>query len=183
VPAPFVVERVGHGAGTRDPADAPNVLRAVLGRAGEARDEVVELATNLDHLAPTVLADALERILAAGALDGFVVPCTMKKGRSGHLLVVLATEGSRAAVEAAILAETGTLGIRRRTVERTVLDREFESVGTPWGEVRVKVGRFGGVATSVVPEFEDCRALARTHGVPVACVVEAATAAARRNSG
>ncbi len=180
VPPAFRVARVGHGAGTRDPADVPNVLRAVLGDLPDSTDAepVVEISANLDHLPPTVLAAAMDRLFDVGALDAFVVPCTMKKGRSGHLVTVLATESAREAVEAALFAETGTLGLRRRTVERTVLEREFETVGTPWGEVRVKIGRHRGRVTSRVPEFDDCRTLADRHGVPVAEVIEAARAAA-----
>jgi uncharacterized protein (DUF111 family) len=172
-----VPERVGYGAGTRDPKDAPNVLRAILGRAPEAAERIVELATNVDHLAPTALAVAVERLHDAGALDAFVVPCTMKKGRSGHLLVALATEGTCAAVEDAIFRETGTLGVRRHAAERTALDREHVQVTTTFGPIRVKVGHWRGAATSVVPEHDDCRAAAEKAGVSVSAVSDAAGAA------
>lgn len=176
-PAEFVVERVGYGAGTRDPADVPNVLRAVLGRAAPRGDEIVELSTNLDHLPPTQVAAAADAAFAAGALDVFVVPCTMKKGRPGHLVVALATDAAREAVEGALFRETGTLGIRRRRVERTVLERSFETVATAYGPIRVKLGRLGGRVTSAVPEHEDCRAAGARHGVAVADVSAAARAA------
>lgn len=180
LPPGFVISKIGYGAGTRDPEDVPNVVRAVLGAVPAAGDAetVFELSTNIDHLAPTVLAVAVEAALAAGALDAFVVPCTMKKGRAGHLLTALATASSRDAVESAILSETGTLGIRRIAVERTVLAREFVDVDTSFGAIRVKVGRHRGVVTSVVPEFEDCRAAAERAGAPVAAVIEAARRAA-----
>ncbi len=182
LPPGFVVSRIGYGAGTRDPADVPNVLRAVLGDAPNAADAetVFELSTNIDHLAPTVLAVAVESALAAGALDAFVVPCTMKKGRPGHLLTALVTSSMRDGVEAVLFAETGTLGIRRVAVERTILEREHVNVDTSYGVIRVKVGRHGGRATSVVPEFEDCRAAADRAGAPVAAVIEAALVAWNR---
>lgn len=179
--AGFSPERVGYGAGTRDPKDVPNVLRAVLGRAATAAtsgaESVIELATNVDHLAPTALAVAMERALEAGALDAFVVPCTMKKGRSGHLVVALATAATREAVEAALFRETGTLGIRRRVCERTVLERTVVTALTPFGDIRVKLGTYGGEITSAVPEHDDCRAAAERAGVAVAVVSDAARAA------
>ncbi len=179
--AGFVPERVGYGAGTRDPKDVPNVLRAVLGRAAPAAtsgaESVIELATNVDHLAPTALAVAMERALEAGALDAFVVPCTMKKGRSGHLVVALATEGTREAVEAVLFRETGTLGIRRRVCERTALERSVVTALTPFGDIRVKLGTYGGEITSAVPEHDDCRAAAERAGVAVSVVSDAARAA------
>jgi uncharacterized protein (TIGR00299 family) protein len=182
LPPSFVVARVGYGAGTRDPHDVPNVLRAVLGdvpAAGDA-ETVYELSTNLDHVAPTVLAVAVDAALAAGALDASVVPCTMKKGRPGHLLTALVPASRRDAVESALFAETGTLGIRRVAVERTVLAREFVEVDTSYGVIRVKIGRHGGRVTSCVPEFEDCRAAAERAGAPVAEVIDAARRAVRR---
>ena len=182
LPPGFVVTRVGYGAGTRDPHDVPNVLRAVLGEVPSAGDAetVFELSTNLDHLAPTVLAVAVDAALAAGALDASVVPCTMKKGRPGHLLTALVPASRREAVESAIFAETGTLGIRRVAVERTVLPREIVDVDTSYGVIRVKIGRHGGRVTSCVPEFEDCRAAADRAGAPVAEVLEAARRAVNR---
>jgi uncharacterized protein (DUF111 family) len=98
----------------------------------------------------------------------------MKKGRPAHLLVALVPESARAQVERAIFRETGTLGIRRRAVERTTLERRFETAVTPWGEVRVKIGSYAGEETSRVPEFEECRALAERAGVPVSAVLDAA---------
>lgn len=176
LPPGFVVAHVGYGAGTRDPHDVPNVLRAVLGDVPAAGDAeiVYELSTNLDHVAPTVLAVAIDAAIAAGALDASVTPCTMKKGRPGHLLTALVPASRRDAVEAALFAETGTLGIRRVAVERTVLPREFVEVDTPFGVIRVKLGRHGGRVTSCVPEFEDCRAAAERAGASVAEVIDAA---------
>jgi uncharacterized protein (TIGR00299 family) protein len=182
LPPGFVVARVGYGAGTRDPQDVPNVLRAVLGDvpSGGDAETIWELSTNLDHVAPTVLAVAVDAALAAGALDASVVACTMKKGRPGHLLTALVPASRREAVEAAIFSETGTLGIRRVAVERTVLPREFVEVDTAYGVIRVKVGRLGGRVTSCVPEFEDCRAAAERAGAAVTDVIDAALRAVRR---
>jgi uncharacterized protein (TIGR00299 family) protein len=180
LPSRLRVRRIGYGAGTRDRPDVPNVLRAVLADDPDPGDEgaVVELATNVDHLAPTVLARASERMLEAGALDVTIVPATMKKGRPGHVFTVLVPADRAAVVEQLLFAETGTLGVRRRAVTRSVLARESLEVATAYGAVHVKCGRSGDTLTSAVPEFEECRALADAADVPITWVIEAATAAA-----
>jgi uncharacterized protein (TIGR00299 family) protein len=179
LPGDFVVRRVGYGAGTRQRQDVPNVLRAVLGEtsAAPASDPMEELATNVDHLPPTLLAHTAERVLAAGADDVTVTPCTMKKGRSGHVLTALVRRSRRAAVERVMFEETGTLGVRRHVEQRTILEREIVAVETPYGSIRVKCGRFGDAETSAVPEFDDCRSAAAEHGVPLQRVTAAAAAA------
>ena len=182
-PAAFVVERVGYAAGSRDPDDVPNVLRAVLGHVPAGDPEpLVELRANVDHLPPNVLAAGLDRVRAAGAVEVHTVACTMKKGRSGHLVVALCPASARAAVESALFRETGTLGVRAAAVERTILERTFVTVATPWGGVAVKVGRHEGRVTSAEPELDDCRRLADAHAVAVADVVAAARAAFARSA-
>ena len=176
----LTVDRIGYGAGTKRWEDAPNLLRAMLGRtAAQAGEAAWMLETNLDDLSPQLIAAALESVLAAGALDVWVAPLTMKKGRPGHLFGALAAEGTRAAVEAEIFRQTSTLGIRATRVERRVLEREMVEVDTAYGKVRVKVGRLAGVVVNVGPEFEDCRQAAERSGVPVKEVMAAALSAFR----
>jgi pyridinium-3,5-bisthiocarboxylic acid mononucleotide nickel chelatase len=177
----LIVDRIGYGAGARRWDDAPNVLRAVLGRTPGApdRDLAWVLEANLDDLSPQLIAAALESVLAAGALDAWVAPATMKKGRPGHLFGALATEATREAIEGEIFRQTSTLGIRRTRVERSVLERELVEVETPYGKVRVKVGRLSGAAINVAPEFEDCRQAAERQGVPLKEVMAAALSAFR----
>jgi len=176
------VQAVGYGAGSRRWEDAPNLLRAVLGAAvggqpGEGAGWVLE--ANLDDLSPQLVAAALEAVLAAGAADAWIAPVTMKKGRPGHLLGAVVPEAARSAVEEALFRETSTLGIRAYRVERSVLDRELVEVATPYGPVRVKLGRRAGAVINAAPEFEDCRLRAREHGVGVKEVLAAALAAWR----
>ena len=177
----LVVEAIGYGAGTKRWEDAPNLLRAVLGR--EVREKAGEAAwvleANLDDLSPQLAAVALEAVLQAGAHDAWIAPVTMKKGRPGHLFGALASEAVRAAVEAAIFRETSSLGVRRTRVERSVLDRELVEVQTAYGPVRIKVGRLQGRLLNAAPEFEDCREAAGRHGVAVKEVMAAAIAAFR----
>ncbi len=183
-PVQMRVDRVGYGAGTRDDTDVPNVLRAVLGEVVEEDGEqILEIRTNVDHLAPNVLAAAMERVLAAGAIDAYTAPVTMKKGRAAHVVTALVPRSRRDDVEAVLFRETGTLGVRVTPVERTVLERSFLTAETPWGSVPVKVGRHGGHVTSREPEMDVCRRLADEHSVPVADVVAAARRAQLGPSG
>ena len=176
------LEKVGHGAGTKRWADAPNLLRAALGAAvrDPAADDLLQLEANLDDLSPQLLAVALAAALDAGALDAWIAPVTMKKGRPGHLLGALLPAGRRAAVEAALFRETTTLGLRSFPVSRTVLDRELIEVTTAYGPIRIKLGRQDGLLLNAAPEFEDCAAAARDHGVGVKEVIAAAIAAFRK---
>lgn len=183
-PPEFVVERIGYGVGTRDWPDRANVLRACLGRASQdAVAQLFVLECNLDDCSPQVLGALLEQALEQGALDVWVLPAVMKKGRPGHLLGVLASAQRRAALETLLLTETTTLGVRSTTVARTALDRRFDPVKTPWGEVRVKVGLRGDAVLNAAPEFEDCRALARQAGVPLKQVQLAAMTAWQAGAG
>ena len=173
------IEAIGYGAGTKRWDDAPNVLRAVLGTSVPQAEGAFVLEANLDDLSPQLAAVALEAALQAGALDAWIAPLTMKKGRPGHLIGALATESARARVEAALFRETTTLGVRCHRVERTVLERELVEIQTAYGPVRVKLGRQGGRLLNAAPEFEDCARAAREHGVAVKEVLAAAIAAFR----
>jgi uncharacterized protein (DUF111 family) len=177
----LVVDAIGYGAGTKRWDDAPNLLRAVLGKPvrAEAGEAAWVLEANLDDLSPQLAAVALEAALQAGAHDAWIAPVTMKKGRPGHLFGALVSDAVRAKVEAAIFRETSSLGIRRTRVERSVLERELVEVQTPYGPVRVKVGRLEGRLLNASPEFEDCKQAAERCGVAVKEVMAAAVAAFR----
>ncbi len=177
-PPEMVVERIGYGVGTKDFKARPNVLRASLGRpahAAEAGTYVIE--ANLDDATPQLLGALVESLLALGALDAYVLPATMKKSRPGHLLGVVAGADKKEQVVRALLTESTTLGVRMHRVERTAVDRSFETVETPFGSVRVKIGRVGGQVVNAQPEFEDCRHLAEKAGVPLKRVIAEALAA------
>jgi uncharacterized protein (TIGR00299 family) protein len=137
-PPPLTVQRVGYGLGRRELPDRPNVLRATLGTpTGAAAADVWELAVTLDDATPQLLGYLVERLLAEGALDAWVAPVTMKKGRPGHVLSVLAESGLRDGLVQRLLRESTTLGVRSWPVERTVLDRTVVEVETPHGPVRI----------------------------------------------
>jgi uncharacterized protein (TIGR00299 family) protein len=173
------VERIGYGAGTRNPKGFPNALRISIGEAEESSktETVTVLETALDDLSPQVLAWVAELALAAGAMDVMLTPVIMKKGRPGTLLTVLCSAENQKKLERLILRETSTLGIRIRRDERSCLERHHLPVETPYGEVRVKIGTLDGEVMNVAPEFEDCRAAAVRCDVPLKQVQQAAIAA------
>ena len=168
----------GYGAGGRDLESAPNVLRLRLGERldREQVDRAVVIEANIDDMNPEIFGYLFERLLAEGALDVYVAPVHMKKGRPGHLLSVLATEDGAEHLADLVLAETTTLGVRFHAVERRKLKREAASVETEFGPVRVKVCHWPG-GRRVTPEYEDCARLARAGGVPIQSVYRAAAAA------
>ncbi len=178
-PPELVVERVGYGVGTKDFPDRANVLRASLGRRSEAPDGLRVLECNLDDCSPQLLGALLEALLARGALDAWIAPVVMKKGRPGHLVGVLTDGAHRQAMVDTLLTESTTLGVREHAVTRTALERRHETVQTPWGPVRVKLGLRGDAVLNAAPEFDDCRALAAQAGVPIKDVQAAALAAWR----
>ena len=180
-PPEFVVERVGYGLGTRDLPDRPNVLRLSLGRsARDAAAAIYCVEANLDDCSPQLIGALMEELLELGALDAYVVPATMKKGRPGHLLGALVSSGRRDAIIDALLTGSTTLGARYYAVDRVELDRRFEEVDTRYGRVRIKVALRNGAVINAQPEFEDCRLLARQHQVPVKEVQAEALACHRR---
>jgi uncharacterized protein (TIGR00299 family) protein len=163
------IDRIGYGAGTRQGENVPNVLRVMVGSTsptGQA-DSVVQLEANLDDCSGEVVGSTLQQCLHAGALDAWAVPTTMKKSRPGWVLSVLCTQANRNALEGILFRETTTLGIRRQVLSRSKLVRQFETVETPFGPVRVKLGLLDGQIVTASPEFEDCRAAAESHHVAV----------------
>jgi uncharacterized protein (TIGR00299 family) protein len=179
------VRQIGYGAGTRNPKDFPNVLRLSLGEGDEAtstpsNDTVTVLETAIDDLSPQILAYVTERALALGALDVMSTAVQMKKGRLGTLLTILADDVQVPVLEDLLLRETSTLGVRIHHERRSCLDRAHTTVVTPFGEVRIKLGSRNGEVFNAAPEFEDCRAAAAKHNVPLKLVQQAAIAAYRR---
>ena len=186
-PAPpimnYEIDRIGYGAGTKQFADRPNLLRLILGReSGEfVVDELVEVAANIDDLNPQIYGHVCDRLFAAGARDVTITPTIMKKGRPAVTLAVLAEARSRDAIARVIFAETSTIGLRFHPVARLKLERRVIEVDTRFGKLRVKVaGPAGGVPRTVAPEYDDCRAAALEYGTPIKLVIEEALAAARR---
>ncbi len=185
-PPVFRVEAIGTGAGGRDPRELANVLRVLIGETEEgrtARREVAVLETALDDESPQYVAALVPRLLAAGALDAMVAPVTMKKGRPGLWLVVIAPPERVESLAAQLLRESTTLGVRVRREERFEAERRITEVATPHGTVTLKVARLPDGTERAVPEFESLRRIADGAGRPLREVAEAAIAAWRNGGG
>lgn len=195
----MTVTRHGLGAGSREVADRPNVVRLVLGRrsaAGAAlavgppqqpqapgadlsAREMVLLETNVDDLDPRVWPTVLDALLAAGAADAWLVPILMKKGRPAHTLSVLVPTTDAAVARDLVLDLTSTIGLRETPVRRWSLARGWVDVTVDTDAlVAVKVAHRGGLVVHVTPEFADARVAAQRLGRPVREVLEAASTAA-----
>jgi len=180
-PAPAMrVDKIGYGAGSRNPKRFPNVVRLSLGDAGEvtsmAGDTVVVMETAVDDLNPQVLGNFTERALQAGALDVICSSVHMKKNRLATLITILCDRAHVEPLQQLLFRETSTLGVRIREERRTCLDRKFVNVQTQWGEIRIKIGLLNGVEVNAAPEYEDCRRCAAEHSVPLKVVMQSALA-------
>ena len=172
---------VGYGAGTRDPKDYPNILRALLcENSKENASTVVSMQTHVDDMTGEGLPLLIERCLEAGALDVFAQPVIMKKGRMGYLITALAREEKQQHVEEAIFTNTSTFGIRYTTMHRTELDRSKEPVETPWGIIHVKVGKKNQESRQASVEYEEAAHIARTEKISLDTVYQTTLALWRK---
>jgi pyridinium-3,5-bisthiocarboxylic acid mononucleotide nickel chelatase len=183
---PMKIGRIGYGAGSRELPGHPNLLRLMIGERTESTkpgaEAVAVIETSVDDMSPELYGYLAERALAAGALDVSCAPIGMKKSRPGLEIRVLARPEQAETLADLIFAETTTLGVRVSTAERRVLERYSVSVETPYGPIRVKVGRRNGRVLNAAPEFEDCRRAALEREVPLKDVMHAAQAAFRKVS-
>ncbi len=166
---PMDVSSIGYGAANADLDIQANVLRVMVGEGSESaqKDCIVVLEANLDDLNPQAYECLIEDLLAQGALDVTLAPVQMKKNRPGITLTVLASREVVPGLETLIFNQTTTFGIRSWEAQRTILDREFQMVSTPYGNIRIKIGRLNGKIVSATPEYEDCRKLAKEKGIPL----------------
>jgi pyridinium-3,5-bisthiocarboxylic acid mononucleotide nickel chelatase len=177
-PAGFLTERTAYGAGTWD-LPIPNVLRLSLGTlpVSTVQESKWLMEANIDDSTPEIVAYAIEKLLAAGAVDAWITPIIMKKGRPAFLLSALTEESGKAPLEEVVFSETSTIGIRWQNVQRTVADRSVVPVATMWGTVPVKVAERHGKVINAAPEFSDCRTLAESSGTPLKQIYQAAVQA------
>lgn len=177
------VRASGYGAGGRDTAGEPNVVRLLVGesadrnQAGGNQDEekIAILETVIDDSTPQLLAYVSEKLLAGGAWDVYRVPVQMKKSRTGVQVTVLCAPSKLEELREILFRETTTIGAHWRIESKMALKREFSEVQTEWGKVRVKVARLaGGEIANAAPEYEDCRKIAEEHRVPLKQVMQEA---------
>lgn len=181
----FTINKVAYGVGHRDTA-IPNVLRVYLGEieeksiisqvAAEGSDKTYEAAyvieCNIDDMNPELYDYTMERLFNRGAMDVFITPIIMKKGRPGVKLSVLCDEAIENKLAEILLTETTTLGVRKYKVEKTMLKREFQKINTKFGEIKVKTSLLNGKKVKCKPEYDDCRNIARERNIPINAVYE-----------
>jgi pyridinium-3,5-bisthiocarboxylic acid mononucleotide nickel chelatase len=182
---PMRLGAVGYGAGARDLRLRPNLLRLVLGteHAPLAHTDVALLATSLDDLLPELVPDVVDACRAAGALDVWIAPVQMKKGRPGVEITAVTRLEAEQAVARALLTHTTTLGVRVAHARRYELERAFREVEVDGHRVRVKLGVLDGRVVNAVPEHDDCASVAALTGRPVKQVWADALTAARGFEG
>ena len=175
------VHATGYGAGGRDTPGEPNLLRLLVGEENksavepEATEPIAVMETVIDDSNPQLLAWVSELLLAAGAWDVYRAAVQMKKGRTGVQMTVLSSPDRLPGLREIIFRETTTIGLRWRIENKLALEREFITVATAWGDVRVKIARWpSGKTANASPEYEDCRKLAAEHSVPLKDVMQAA---------
>lgn len=177
LPADFVPEITGYGAGTREFEGVPNLLRLVVGSIADAEAGPLTIVeTDLDDLSPQLFEPLAEELYAAGAREVHWVPVQMKKQRPGTTVRIVVTVDRVPAIGRVLFRETTTLGYRWWPVSRETLARETATVETRWGEVAVKRVRRDDGGWEVRPEYEACRAIARARGLPVREVMAALSA-------
>jgi len=172
---------IGYGIGTRDTPG--NALAVWIGEKIEGTTGVTLIETNIDDMAPNLVAALCEDLMEAGALDVSVTPALMKKGRAGHLITVMSAPELVARLTEHLLEHSTTLGVRITNAQRVTAQRRMIEVQTPLGSAHVKVKELGGKAIDVAPEYEDCRRISRQTGRDLLEVMRMVADAARNEVG
>jgi len=177
----IILLQIGYGAGSHEIPQIPNLLRVMIGETitVSEQDEVWMVDTNIDDMSGEHLGYLLEKILDAGALDGYITPVQMKKSRPGTLISIIVDDMHLSKVEKIIFEQSTTFGIRKYKATRKKLYRKFVDVKTEYGMIRVKIGMLNGCIKNITPEHEDCRKIADERGLPLKLVYNAATNAAQ----
>lgn len=178
---PMVVSAVGYGAGRRNEAGVPNVVRAILGDTARGEEDagVQLIESNIDDATPELLAHVVERLLEEGAQDAWLTPIVMKKGRPAHLLSVLAATPDVDRLAGVVFEESTTFGVRITRVHKRALDREWLTVRVEGHPLQVKIARLGGQVVTMSPEYDEAVVVARSTGLPLKDVYARTLEAAR----
>ena len=163
----MTIKNEGYGAGSRVIPSIPNLLRVIVGNITIAKtNNLVMIETNIDDMNPEIFETVMESLFSAGALDVYFSAIIMKKNRPATKISVLAECGSREKLSKILLTETSSFGVRFYSVDRLILDREFKKLKTPYGLIKIKLGKLDGKIVQASPEFEDCRKVARAKKLP-----------------
>ncbi|MCB2359673.1 nickel pincer cofactor biosynthesis protein LarC [Clostridium estertheticum] len=175
----FIINKIGYGIGNRD-TEIPNVLRVMLVEQidkvnNEKYDDVtVEqiIECNIDDMNPELYEYIIDMVFSEGALDAYITPIIMKKGRPSVKISILCEEDKTTRMKEILFRETTTLGVRSFKVDKTKLKREFIKVNTSYGEVTVKESYYKGEKIKSKFEYEECKRIAKSTGVPISEVYE-----------
>lgn len=167
----MTIQKTGSGAGHKDFTDCPNILRLILGNRDSLKEQVHVVECNLDDSSPQVLGFTMEQLLAAGALDVWFTSIQMKKNRPGVMLSFLSPGNRLEQLCSIVLNETTAIGVRHYPVSRSKLARKIESHHTSFGAVNFKTVTGPSGETRSMPEYEDCRAIAREQKLPLQQVI------------
>jgi uncharacterized protein (TIGR00299 family) protein len=172
---------IGYGAGSNEIPQIPNLLRVMIGetKTVSEQDEVWMVETNIDDMPGEHFGYLLEKILEAGALDGYITPVQMKKSRPGTLISIIVDEVHLSKVERIMFEQSTTFGIRKYKASRKKLNRKLIDVETKYGMVKVKIGTLNGYVKNISPEHEDCKKIADERGLPLKLIYNTAMNAAQ----
>jgi len=186
------VNGIGYGAGTIDLQGKPNVVRALWGtpfpahtyqdnrdncKDGATDEPLVEMRANIDDMSPELLGHLCEEFLKMGALDTWITPIIMKKGRPGTEIAVLLRDRDRNAFIKKFFTHSTSFGVRWNPVQRRRIFRKNEQIETQWGMIDIKAGYLDGKVMTVSPEYESCKRIAREFGIPLKKVYRETSAA------
>ena len=173
--------QTGYGAGNHEIPQIPNLFRVMIGETitVSEQDEVWMVETNIDDMPGEHFGYLLEKVLDAGALDGYITPVQMKKSRPGTLISIIVDDVHLSKVERIIFDQSTTFGIRKYKVNRKKLYRKFVDVKTEYGMIKVKIGTLNGCIKNITPEHENCRKIADEKGLPLKLVYNAVMNAAQ----
>ena len=163
------LEKIGYGAGSRNPDEYPNVMRLWIGEAPDhdGHEGMVLLETNIDDMNPQIYDYVMEKLFAQGALDVWFTHIQMKKNRPAVMLSVLAPGDAESRLAETVMRETSTLGIRVRPIFRHIAGRDIVEIDSTYGKVKVKVKRFKDEVLSISPEYDECRRIAAEKDIPL----------------
>lgn len=182
-------DKVGYGAGHAKTKDLPNALRIILGKPlahglpVPDNKELFVLETNIDDMNPEFYELVMEKLFDTGAVDVFLTPIIMKKNRPATKLSVLTHQQNVEKMANEILSNTTSFGIRSYPVQRIMLEREYQKIKTPFGNVTVKIGKREGKIYTISPEYEKCKEISKKKGIPIKKVYEEIQSASRKYFG
>jgi|Deesub1362B_J571_1020462.scaffolds.fasta_scaffold00080_49 hypothetical protein len=164
----MIIQKIGHGAGSMELQEQPNILRVFVGEKipNSNEETVVVMETNIDDMNPQVYEYLIEKLLREGALEVYLTPVIMKKSRPGTLLTLLSKREDTQKLKDIVFAETTTLGIRYYEMRRSILKRNIQEKETEFGKIRFKVVEYNGIKR-YYPEYEDIKKIAKDKGIPL----------------